>query len=171
MSGAAAFENLKVLIVEDNQHMRSLLRSLLNALGIREVHEAANGQAALDVMRDKKCDLILSDLSMKPMDGIEFTREVRTSARSANPFVPIIMVTGHTERHLVEAARDAGVNEFLAKPITAHSVYSRIAEIVERPRAFVRCEAYFGPDRRRKGPDNYAGPWRRHDDFHDLAVQ
>ncbi len=59
-------------------------------------------------MRDKKCDLILSDLSMKPMDGIEFTREVRTGARSANPFVPDIMVTGHTERHLVEAARMAG---------------------------------------------------------------
>ena len=48
---------------------------------------------------------------------------------------------------------------------------ARIAEIVERPRAFVRCDSYFGPDRRRKATDNYAGPWRRHDDFQDLQVQ
>ena len=123
------------------------------------------------MLREKKCDLVLCDLAMKPMDGLEFSRDVRTGEDSPNPFVPIIMITGHTERHHVEAARDAGVTEFLAKPITAHSLFSRIAEIVERPRAFVRSETYFGPDRRRKALDNYAGPWRRHDDFHDLQVQ
>ena len=82
---------------------------------------------------------------MKPMDGLEFTRDVRTRRDSPNPFVPIIMITGHTEKHRVEAARDAGVTEFLAKPITAQSLFSRIAEIVERPRAFVRCDSLFRP--------------------------
>jgi CheY-like chemotaxis protein len=169
MSGA--FESLKVLIVEDNQHMRSLLRALLNSVGIREIVEANNGASALDLLREKKCDLILSDLAMKPMDGITFITQVRTGERSPNPFVPIIMITGHTEKHRVEAARDAGVTEFLVKPITAHSLFSRIAEIIERPRAFVRCEGYFGPDRRRKNIENYAGPWRRHDDFQDLQLE
>jgi CheY-like chemotaxis protein len=164
MSGAA-FEHLKILIVEDNQHLRALLRSLLNSVGIREIVEANNGATALDALREKKCDLVLSDLAMKPMDGLEISRKVRTGDHSPNPFVPIIMITGHTERHRVEAARDAGVTEFLAKPITAHSLFSRIAEIVERPRAFVRCDNYFGPDRRRHQPDDYAGPWRRKDDF------
>ena len=170
MSGAA-FEALRVLIVEDNQHMRVLLRTLLNSVGIREIHEAGHGAAALEVLRDKKCDLVLSDLAMTPIDGIDFTREVRHSERSVNPFMPIIMITGHTEKHRVEEARDAGVTEFLAKPITAQSLFARIAEIVERPRAFVRCESYFGPDRRRKSADNYAGPWRRHDDFQDLQLR
>jgi CheY-like chemotaxis protein len=170
MSGPV-FEVLRVLVVEDNQHMRSLLRSLLNSIGIREVHEAANGASALELLREKPCDLVLSDLAMKPMDGIDFTREVRVSPRSANPFLPIIMVTGHTERNKVEAARDAGVTEFIAKPITAQGLFTRIAEIVERPRAFVRCESYFGPDRRRKTLESYAGPWRRHDDFQDVQVQ
>jgi CheY-like chemotaxis protein len=169
MSGSA-FEVLRVLVVEDNQHMRSLLRSLLNSIGIREIHEAANGATALEILREKSCDLILSDLAMKPMDGIDFTRDVRQSPRSANPFVPVIMVTGHTERHKVEAARDAGVTEFIAKPVTAQSLFARIAEILERPRAFVRCESYFGPDRRRKAQDDYAGPWRRHGDHHDHQV-
>src|ERR1700722_19216091 len=170
MSGAA-FEHLKILIVEDNQHMRSLLRSLLNSVGICEIVEANNGATALDALREKKCDLVLSDLAMKPMDGLEFSRAVRSGDHSPNPFVPIIMITGHTERHRVEAARDAGITEFLAKPITAHSLFSRIAEIVERPRAFVRTDSYFGPDRRRRALESYAGPWRRHDDFQDLQVQ
>jgi two-component system chemotaxis response regulator CheY len=170
MSGTA-LEHLKVLIVEDNQHMRSLLRSLLNSVGIRDVVEASNGGSALTVLREKKCDLVLSDLAMKPMDGLEFSRNVRTAENSPNPFVPIIMITGHTERHRVEAARDAGVTEFLVKPITAQSLFSRLAEIMERPRAFVRTETYFGPDRRRKTLESYAGPWRRHDDFRDIEVQ
>jgi DNA-binding response OmpR family regulator len=96
---------------------------------------------------------------------------VRTSEKSSNHFVPIIMITGHTEKENILAARDAGVTEFLAKPITAQSLFNRIAEIVERPRAFVRAEGYFGPDRRRRTLENYAGPWRRHDDFNDITVQ
>ena len=169
MSGSA-FGVLRVLVVEDNQHMRSLLRSLLNSIGIREIHEAANGTAALEILREKTCDLVLSDLAMKPMDGIDFTRDVRQSPRSANPFLPVIMVTGHTERNKVEAARDAGVTEFIAKPVTAQSLFARIGEILERPRAFVRCETYFGPDRRRKAQEDYTGPWRRHGDRRDLQV-
>ncbi|HJR56380.1 MAG TPA: response regulator [Rhizomicrobium sp.] len=163
MSGAA-FENLKALIVEDNGHMRTLLRNLLSTIGIRDVVEASDGAAAIHLLQDRKCDLILSDMAMAPMDGIAFTRHIRSGKTAANPDVPIIMVTGHTERHRVEMARDAGVTEFLVKPITAQNLYSRLAEIVARPRAFVRAESYFGPDRRRKSRDNYAGPWRRDDD-------
>jgi DNA-binding response OmpR family regulator len=84
--------------------------------------------------------------------------------------VPIIMITGHTEKYRVEEARDAGVTEFLAKPITAHNLFARIAEIVERPRAFVRCTDYFGPDRRRRPAEDYAGPWRRDDDYQNVDV-
>ena len=164
MSGAG-FETLRALIVEDNAHMRSLLRALLNSIGIKEIAEAANGQSALTLLRERRSDLILTDLAMKPMDGLEFTRRVRTDEQSPNPFVPIIMITGHTEKHRVEAARDAGVTEFLAKPITANNLFSRIAEIVERPRAFVRSNNYFGPDRRRQRLDDYAGPWRRKEDL------
>ena len=170
MSGPG-FENLKALIVEDNAHMRSLLRALLNSVGIKDVAEANNGQSAIETLRERKCDLVLSDLAMKPMDGLELTRFLRNNDHSPNPFVPIIMISGHTEKSRVQAARDAGVTEFLAKPITAHNLFARIAEIIERPRAFVRCESYFGPDRRRHQNDDYAGPWRRHDDLHDLQMQ
>ncbi|HEY1631665.1 MAG TPA: response regulator [Rhizomicrobium sp.] len=169
---AAAFDYLKALIVEDNAHMRALLRSLLHALGMKQVYECTDGSQAYKELRERKPDFVLTDLSMKPVDGIEFTRMVRTGTDSPNPYVPIIMITGHTERPRVEAARDAGVTEFLAKPITVQSLLVRIAEIVDRPRPFVRCDNYFGPDRRRRHADDYPGPWRRHDDFKDdLAIQ
>jgi CheY-like chemotaxis protein len=167
----AGFANLKALIVEDNGHMRTLLRTLLNSAGLKDISEAAHGDAALEILRERKNDLVLTDMAMKPMDGLEFTRQVRNSEHSPNPFVPIIMITGHTERHRVEAARDAGVTEFLAKPITAAHLFSRIALIVERPRAFVRCDSYFGPDRRRRQIEDYAGPWRRAEDFQDRELR
>jgi DNA-binding response OmpR family regulator len=109
---------------------------------------------------------------MKPMDGIAFAREVRNNAGSPNPYIPIIMVTGHTERRRIEQARDAGVTEIMAKPITAGNLFQRIGEIVERPRAFVKSLTYFGPDRRRRADPDYDGPFRRREDFeNDLAVR
>jgi CheY-like chemotaxis protein len=170
MSGAG-FENLRALIVEDNAHMRSLLRALLNSIGVKDIAEASHGQTAIELLRERKSDLVLSDLAMKPMDGLEFTRYVRNHEQSPNPFVPIIMISGHTEKYRVEAARDAGVTEFLAKPITAHTLFSRIAEIVERPRAFVRCDSYFGPDRRRRAVEDYTGPHRRKEDMQEVDVR
>ena len=169
--GAPTFDYLKALVVEDNTHMRALLRSLLHALGIKNVAEASDGTSGYAELREKKPDFILTDLSMKPMDGIEFTRLVRSATDSPNPYVPIVMVTGHTERRWVEAARDAGVTEFLAKPITPQSLFLRVTEIVEHPRPFVRSEGYFGPDRRRRKAPDYTGPWRRSDDKTDVEIK
>jgi len=166
----ADFETLKALIVEDNAHMRTLLRSLLNSIGIKDIAEAEQGSAAITALTGRKYDLVLSDLAMKPMDGLEFTHHVRNDVHSPNPFIPIIMITGHTEKHRVEAARDAGVTELLVKPVTARNLFTRIAEIVERPRAFVRCDSYFGPDRRRRATEDYTGPWRRKDDPQNKEV-
>jgi CheY-like chemotaxis protein len=158
---AANFAELKALIVDDNVHMRTLLKSLLKALDIRELYEASDGSEALDELLATRPDFVLSDLNMEPLDGVEFTRKIRTAPDSPCPYIPIIMVTGHTERKYIEAARDAGVTELLAKPITPRSLYARIAEIIERPRPFVRCESFIGPDRRRRSNRVYSGPERR----------
>jgi len=167
----AGFESLKALIVEDNTHMRSLLRALLNSVGIKDVSEAIHGQAAMEALRERKIDLVLTDLAMAPMDGLELTRQVRNDEKSPNPFVPIIMITGHTEKYRVEAARDAGVTEFLAKPISAKSLYQRILNVVANPRSFIRTKTYFGPDRRRHEVENYMGPWRRADELQEAGVR
>ena len=86
---------------------------------------------------------------------------VRTSPNSPNPFVPIIMLTGYTHVDHVRQARDAGVNEFLAKPVSVKAILTRLISVIEHPRPFVRTKYYFGPCRRRRVDDEYQGPERR----------
>jgi CheY-like chemotaxis protein len=160
----AGLGQLSVLIVEDNEHMRILLRTLLKAFGIRDVQECTEGGEALRRLRTKMPDFVLSDLAMAPMDGLHFTRAIRGSEDRMESILPIIMVTGYTERRRVEAARDAGVTEILAKPVTPAGLFQRIEQIVLHPRPFVRTSTYHGPCRRRHGKPDYAGPWRRKDD-------
>jgi two-component system, chemotaxis family, chemotaxis protein CheY len=160
----SALGNLRVLVADDNVHMRALLRSLLQALGVNEVCEACDGGQAFAMLREFKPDFVLSDLTMQPVNGVEFTRMVRTRKDSPNPFVPIIMVTGQTDLSSVHAARDAGVTEFIAKPITTQNLTARITTILERPRPFVRSDTFVGPDRRRRRSEDHDGPWRRQGD-------
>lgn len=152
---------LSILLVDDNRDMRALLRRLLMSEGVQQIHEAFDGATGLEVLRDNHCDIVLTDLVMAPMDGLEFARRVRKSRNTINPLVPIIMITSYPEKQRVEAARDAGVTEFLVKPITPSHLFARLSEILEHPRSFVRTEVYFGPDRRRKSSPTYRGPFRR----------
>ncbi|KQS55621.1 two-component system response regulator [Brevundimonas sp. Leaf363] len=160
----SAFAQLNILLVDDNQHMRSITSAILQSAGIRRVREASDGAAALDALRDHPIDLVIVDFNMFPLDGVEFTRLVRNSPDSANPYLPIIMMTGHSEKHRVVEARDAGVTEFVVKPITAKAILERMQAVIFRPRAFVKTDSYFGPDRRRTDSANYRGPRRRASD-------
>ncbi len=158
------FELLKILLVDDNPHMRMLLSEILRAIGVTEVFEASDGAQALQAMRLRPVDIVMTDLAMEPLDGIDFLRLLRNSADSPDPLCPVIMITGHTAQKRVAEARDAGVNEFLAKPVTARGIIDRLTRIVEHPRPYVRTEDYFGPDRRRRADPNHRGPWRRQGD-------
>ena len=154
-------ERLNVLVIDDNKHMRALVKSLLHALAIKNILEASDGADAFKELRHFAADLIICDWSMSPLDGLDFVRLVRSGNDSPNRFVPIIMLTGHTETHRVMEARDCGINEFLAKPISARGLYARIRQIIDNPRPFIQTARYFGPDRRRKQITNYQGPDRR----------
>lgn len=158
-------DRLSILLVEDNAYMRSLMRQILGAFGIKNILECTDGGDALTMLRDFPADLVIADWVMEPVDGLELTRRLRTAQDSPNPHIPIVLLTGHTERHRVEEARDAGVTEFLAKPVYPKAVYLRLQEVIERPRRFVKAEEYTGPDRRRKSvelPENEDG--RREED-------
>lgn len=141
--------------------MRVLLTEILRAIGVRNIYEANDGAQALQVMRNHPVDIIMTDLQMQPLDGIDFVRLLRKSTDSPNPMCPVIMITGHSTLRRVAEARDVGVTEFLSKPVTARGVLQRIGLVVEHPRAFVRTDDYFGPDRRRRSDPTYAGPRRR----------
>ena len=152
---------LKFLVVDDNAHMRRIVRTLLHGLGARETVEAEDGASGLDIFRSQAPDLVITDWVMPIMDGIELVRRIRDPASPSNPFVPIIMLTGYAERRRVFLARDAGVHEFLAKPLSAKSLYDHVANVIVNPRPFIQAKSYFGPDRRRFRNPNWCGPDRR----------
>jgi two-component system chemotaxis response regulator CheY len=155
------FDRLKVMVVDDNPHMRKLIGKILEAFGVGHIFEASDAQRAWTTMREFNPDVILLDWMMDGLTGLDFVRMARTSLASSNPFVPIIMLTGYTQIEHVRAARDAGVNEFLAKPVSVKAVMTRLSAVIEHPRAYVRTKGYFGPCRRRRGHDQYRGPERR----------
>lgn len=158
------YDLLNLLLVDDNPHMRAVLMEILRALGVRNIWMANDGAEALQLIRHHTVDIVLTDLQMQPLDGIDFVRLLRNSPDSPNPMLPVIMITGHSTMRRVAEARDVGVTEFLSKPVTARGLLQRIGLVVEHPRGFVRTDGYFGPDRRRRADPTYPGPRRRADD-------
>jgi len=156
----ADFSRVSALVVDDNRHMVAIVRSLLHALGIKQVLEAVDAAQAFEIFKESRVDFIVVDFHMRPLDGLDFVRLVRRAEDSPNPFLPIILLTAYTEKSRVMAARDAGITEILAKPVTARDLYAHILHIVERPRAFVRSRGFVGPDRRRRA-DMFEGADKR----------
>lgn len=162
-------DHLRVLVVDDNHHMCTILRTVLNGAGVRDVVEARDAASGFEALRNSTPDLALVDFQLGDLDGLEFTRLVRTADDSPLPYLPIIMVTAHAERSRVREAVDAGVHEFVVKPVSAKALIARIRSIVLHPRPFVKTPTYFGPDRRRRTDPAYRGPWRRADDESGVA--
>jgi CheY-like chemotaxis protein len=154
-----------VLIVDDNDNMREIISVMLKAAGIKKIKAVADGEEAIRTLSWFSADIAVVDYNMSPVNGVEFTRFIRSSPLSPNPFLPIILMTGHAERAKVMAARDAGIHEFMVKPITARGLLGRFNTVLAKPRPFVRTARYFGPDRRRLSAENYDGPMLRSTDW------
>ncbi len=154
-------ENLKFLVVEDDANMRFLIMTILTSLGVKNTATADSVDKGFGLLYEFDADIVICDLRMEPLDGIELIEMIRNHDTSPNCYVPIIMLTGHAELSAVERARDAGVHEFMAKPVSATKLYAKIKSIIEHPRSFIRSEDYFGPDRRRHQDPDYKGPERR----------
>jgi CheY-like chemotaxis protein len=165
------FSRLRFVVVDDNAYMRRIVRTLLHGFGAREVYEAEDGAAGLEAFTRNAPDILITDWATPIFDGLELTQMIRQPDSNPNPFVPILMLTGHSEKRRVTAARDAGVTEFLVKPISAKALHQRIVNIVMNPRPFVRTKTYFGPDRRRNSSPSYTGPERRRDGEADFIAQ
>jgi len=155
-------KDVSFLIVDDCKFMRQTLRAVLKSLQVGEIHEAGNGLEAYKfLLTGIKPGIILADWVMPVMNGIELTHMIRTAHDSPCPYVPIILISAHGEASKVLEARDAGINEFLIKPISAKALYQRVSKIIAKPRLFVNSSDFLGPDRRRRDGDNNNGECRR----------
>lgn len=156
-----SFCNITFMHIDDNRYMRTLVKSVLHAFGARNVLEASDGADAFKIMTSAHPSLVITNLNMSPLDGLEFVRMVRTSSDFENPYLPIIMLSGHTDTESIRQARDCGVHEYVAKPVSAQVLFDRICSVVLRPRLFIKTPCFFGPDRRRKFSNISRGDERR----------
>ncbi|MGE5505712.1 MAG: response regulator [Actinomycetota bacterium] len=139
---------VSVLVVDDSRDARLALRTSLQSFGIRKISEAGDGPSGIELLKSAPVTLALVDHDMAPMDGIAFTRFVRRGGLIACSDVAIVMLSAETEKATVIAARNAGINEYLVKPVSAEALFRRLRNVLLNPRPFVRSGAYVGPCRR-----------------------
>ena len=150
---ADRIQALCVLVVDDNQYMRKMIRNLLVNCGVKDIYEAGDGITALDTIRTVGPDVVILDWEMPLISGAELVRIVRSPGVFPMPDVPIIMLSGHGERWRVVEAVRLGVNEYLVKPVSAKALYDRLVTITLQPRPTVQLGDYYGPEPRKLAND------------------
>lgn len=152
---------LSFLVVDDNHHMISILREVLRAFGVTQIHGVRDAADAFELTRTTHVDIAIVDYLMEPLDGLDFTRLIRSATDSPDPELPIILLTAYTEWHRVAAARDAGATDVVRKPVSAELLFQRIQSLLKSNRKFVNSRRYIGPCRRRNNLREFYGEDRR----------
>ena len=119
--------DMEVLIVDDASAMRRILRGLLKELGFKHMREAENGQAALDELKNRKVDFVISDWNMPVMNGIDLLRAIR--ADDALKSTPLLMVTAEAKQESIILAVQAGVTNYIIKPFNALTLQEKLNKI------------------------------------------
>jgi two-component system, chemotaxis family, chemotaxis protein CheY len=123
------YHRLKVLIVEDERHTRAIIKSLLRQLGVRVMVEAANGRDGLvELVRDPP-DVVLCDVHMKPIDGMEFLKTLREMDDAAVKNTPVVFLTADVQRDTVLFAKEHAISGYIVKPPSATSLKARLDPI------------------------------------------
>jgi two-component system, chemotaxis family, chemotaxis protein CheY len=118
---------MNVLIVDDYKTMLRIIRNLLRQLGIENVDEATDGGTALAKLRESDYGLVISDLIMQPMTGLQLLKEVRADEKLKQ--IPFIMVTAESKTENVVAAKEAGVTNYIVKPFNAATLKQKLEAI------------------------------------------
>lgn len=122
---------MKILIVDDSKHARLIAQSIILPLEA-EIRECADGSAAISILRTWAADVVLVDYEMRPMDGPAFVSALRQLERQLGRRTGVLMMTGHVDEQHVYAARAAGIDGLVAKPLTAGGLLSRLEQVVRR---------------------------------------
>ena len=141
----ARIPKIKVVVVDDDHYMRKVVRTMLMAIGVRNIFEASNGAAGLESIKVNNPDVVIVDWEMPHVDGLQFTRMVRSPNTFPHPDVPIILLTGHADRWRVLEAARFGIHEYLLKPVSTKALLERIVSVLTHPRQMIHIDGYYGP--------------------------
>ena len=140
---------IHVVVADADRKMADVLVAVLRQLGLSKVTLVKNGRQALEIIKTGTVDLLVTEWEMEPMSGVNLIKTLRFSDDPYFALLPIIMLTARARREDVTAARDMGVTEFLVKPYTPGTLFSRLEHVIDFPRDLIIYEHYTGPDRRR----------------------
>ena len=173
-------DRISIMVVEDNEYMLDILVNSLKRLGFTRIQKAKNGKEAVEYLKltgksygtaVEPIDIVISDFIMSPVSGVHLLQWLRDDKASPSRFMPFIMLSGAADRVNVEASRDHGVNDFMAKPFSVDNIYKVLQRIIDAPRQFVTTQTYFGPCRRRSKAGPPKGQERRKaDESHATIV-
>ena len=122
-----AASSIQVLVVDDQQSMRVLVRTCLAQIGIKDIRDASDGEAGLKELIAKPAHLVISDFNMPKIDGLAFLRAIRAHPPIAN--TAFVMLTGRADADLVQRAVQFGVNNFLVKPFTTAQLKAKLETV------------------------------------------
>jgi DNA-binding response OmpR family regulator len=142
----AITKSIRVLIAEDNQYLRKLIRNLLVNAGIKTIDEVGDGLAGFEAIKSLEPDIVILDWELPLLNGAELVRIVRTPGMLARPTVPIIMFGATAERWRVAEAKRLGVDVYLTMPISAKTLLDRIVSILPKYRPVAAPEGERGQD-------------------------
>ncbi|MDH5445500.1 MAG: response regulator [Gammaproteobacteria bacterium] len=128
--GIANFKGKKVLVVDDAAFIRNLVKKSLEVIGITGIKEAVDGRQALAALQTGKYDLVISDLNMPEMDGIELLREIRADERMFQ--LPFIMLTSDMDAENIKAAAGLDVNGYITKPFRGDPLIDKVTEVLSK---------------------------------------
>jgi CheY-like chemotaxis protein len=140
----------RVLIVDGSAGNPKLLRSIFANVGVGSVLFATDTDRALEILCGTQIQAVFCDGKIGPLDPVEFAIAVRRSEEVRNYRVPIIVVADRAHRSDVEACRDAGITDFIVRPVTVESIRRKLLVALANPKPFIQSDAFCGPDRRRK---------------------
>ena len=119
---------LKILVVDDSKFMRRIIKNCLKMMNLEDVAEASNGREGLFLLKQRNFDLILSDISMPGMNGIDFLKAVRADVSTKD--IPFIMITAEAQPHIVIEVIQAGVSKYVTKPFTLKILQKNIMKVM-----------------------------------------
>lgn len=140
----------RVMVVDDNNFSLRLITQTLLGFGVKASFACQSGGVAKNILKTQTIDLLIVDCEMPEIDGYDLVSWLRASAMEPNSFVPILMVSGHTQLSNVTKARDCGASFIVARPLTPTILLDRILWLARDSRPFVQAQSYLGPDRRFK---------------------
>src|ERR1700749_2839691 len=120
------YETLRFLIVDDNTAVRVIIKEILRGFGARTIEWAQDGAAALQIMKGQSFDVLITDMVMPGVGGVDLTKAVRSGSLPPKANSPIILLSGNMDRASLVAARNAGVSEFVAKPVVVAHLHARL---------------------------------------------